>query len=739
MSDLDRLADLLGLEPVYHDIWGNRRETSAATKRALVAAMGLNAATDADVAASLAAVERRGWSRPLPPVLVAGEGQRIELAAALPDGLGDATLRWTLTPEGGSAEGGTVTVRDLTVTGRATIDGAGYERRGLGGLLPVSLPIGYHRLEVALEMALEMGGEAGAPGAGTLAGATTLIVAPERCVTVEEVVPAGRTWGIGLQVYSLRSGRDWGMGDFGDLARFAGTAGRLGAGLVGLNPLHALFPADPHHIGPYSPSSRQFLNILYIDVAAVPELDGADDLQARIAAPAFRQALADARQAELIDYSAVAALKLPVLEALHARFHALPGDHPRKAAYAAFRQEMGAALERHALFDALHEHFFRADPSQWMWRSWPAAFQDPESAEVAAFAAEHAARVDFFAWAQFEADRQLGEAAARGRAAGLALGFYRDLAVAAHPGGGSAWADPSILVQGANVGAPPDQFNLNGQNWGLAPLSPLGLREAGYRPFIEMLRANMRHAGALRIDHVMALQHLFWIPEDGSDGAYVEYPFHELLRIVALESRRNRCVVIGEDLGTVPEGFRPALERAGILSYRVLYFERTPDGGFKRPGDYPAGSMATVSTHDLAPFKGFWTGRDLEWRTRLGLYPDDASRDKDRWDRGVDRWRLLQALSQEGLRPDSYPSDDGDQPFRTELAAAVHAYLARTPSRIVMVQIEDALCEDEQPNLPGTVDQHPNWRRRLTREVEQLDGDAELAQVIAPMAGGTAA
>ncbi len=725
MSDLDRLADLLGVEPLYHDIWGNRRETSAATKRALVAAMGLAAATDEEVAASLRMVERRSWSRPLPPVLVTGEGQGIGLGVALPAGLDDATLAWELTPEGGTAQGGRVAVRDLAVEERATLDGTAYERRALGALLPVSLPIGYHRLELHVE----------GPGIAGPSGATTLIVAPERCVTVEEMVPAGRCWGIGLQVYSLRSDRDWGMGDFGDLYGFAEVAGRLGAGLVGLNPLHALFPADPNHIGPYSPSSRQFLNILYIDPASVPELSGAGDLRERIADPAFQAALAAARQAELVDYPAVAALKLPVLEALHARFRSLPDDHPRKVAYAAFRQEMGEALDRHALFDALHEHFFRKDPSLWMWRSWPAAFQDPGSAEVAAFAADHADRVDFFAWAQFEADRQLGKAAARGRSAGLAMGFYRDLAVAAHPGGGSAWADPSMLVQGANVGAPPDQFNLKGQNWGLAPLSPLGLREAAYRPFVELLRANMRHAAALRIDHVMALQHLFWIPEDGSDGAYVAYPFHDLLRIVALESRRNRCVVIGEDLGTVQEGFRPALEQAGILSYRVLYFERAADGGFKLPGDYPAGSMATVSTHDLAPFKGFWTGRDLDWRLRLSLYPDDASREKDRWDRGVDRWRLLQALSREGLRPDSYPTDDGDQPFRIELSAAVHAYLAHTPSRIVMVQIEDALADDEQPNLPGTVDQHPNWRRRLPRKLEELEFDDDLRRIIAPMAG----
>ncbi|MCG5241351.1 4-alpha-glucanotransferase [Azospirillum doebereinerae] len=725
MSALDRLADLVGLERFYHDIWGNRRETSVATKRALVGAMGLAAASDGEAEASLHALEGRAWRRPLPPVLVLGEGQGTDLPITLPASLDNAILSWTLTLEDGTIRDGTLTVADAPLSDGAFIDGQGFERRELGKFLPMDLPLGYHRLAVAVR-------PHGADGAA-LEGATTLIVTPDRCLTVQEAVPAGRSWGIGLQLYALKSGQDWGLGDFGDLGRFAETAAALGAGLVGLNPLHALFPADPNHIGPYSPSSRSFLNVLYIDVPAVPELAGTPDAQARIASAPFQEALARARAAELVDYPAVSALKLPVLEALYGTFRALDPDHPRRQAFAAFQDAMGDGLHRHALFEALHEHFYRQDPSLWMWRRWPAAFQAPDSPEVQAFAVAHADRVGFFAYLQWEADRQLGEAAARGRAAGLTLGFYRDLAVAAHPGGGAAWADSSILVQGANVGAPPDQFNLKGQNWGLAPLSPLGLREAAYAPFVALLRANMRHAGALRIDHVMALQHLFWIPEDGSDGAYVEYPFHDLLRIVALESRRNRCVVIGEDLGTVPDGFRPALERAGILSYRVLYFERGVEGSFTPPGAYPVDAMATVSTHDLATFKGFWTGRDLEWRRNLDLYPDVASRDKDGWDRGVDRWRLLQALSREGLRPASYPSDEGDQSHRPELTAAVHAYMGRTPSRIVMVQIEDALGETEQPNLPGTVDQHPNWRRRLSRPVEEILEDNEVRQIVAPL------
>ena len=727
MSDLGRLAQLVGIEPFYHDIWGNRRETTDATIRALAAAMGLATGSSEEVAASLRHVEERTWRRMLPPVLVLDEAAAISLPVGLPTGLDDAVLFWTLAEEHGTIHRGSLTVGALPLADAAALNGSGFERRMLAPVLPNALPPGYHRLSVEIRPH-GLG--------GSLSAETVLILAPERCLSVEELVPGGMSWGIGLQLYSLKGEDDWGIGDFDDLGRFAEVAAGFGAGLVGLNPLHALFPGDPHHIGPYSPSSRSFLNILYIDVEQVPELADTPEARALIEGEEFQRRLAAARAAELVDYPAVSGLKLPILEMLFATFRAGGEDSPRCRAFKAFRTAMGEELRRHALFDTLHEHFFAQDPGLWMWRNWPPAFQHPDSPEVRAFATGHAERVAFFEFLQWEADRQLGLAAERGRKAGLAIGFYRDLAVAAHPGGSAAWADAGILVQGANVGAPPDQFNMKGQNWGLAPLSPLGLREAAYRPFIAMLRANMRHAGALRIDHVMALQHLFWIPADGSDGAYVEYPFQDLLRIVALESRRNNCLVIGEDLGTVPEGFRPAMERAGILSYRVLYFERTPDGDFKPPRAYPEAAMATISTHDLATFKGYWTGHDLAWRRRLDLYPDPAAGDRDLWERGMDRHRLLQALSAEGLRPMLYTSDEGAQPYTPDLARAVYRYLARSPGRIVMVQIEDALGEIEQPNLPGTVDQHPNWRRRLTLDVEQIAGNTEVRALIEAIAAG---
>jgi 4-alpha-glucanotransferase len=364
---------------------------------------------------------------------------------------------------------------------------------------------------------------------------------------------------------------------------------------------------------------------------------------------------------------------------------------------------------------------------------------DPHSPAVAEFAREHAGRVEFFQFLQWEADRQLALAARAGRDAGLSVGLYRDAAVGVNPEGAAAWADQELLSPGASVGAPPDPLSRAGQNWGLAPINPLVLRRRGFAPFIETLRANMRHAGVLRIDHVMSLQRLYWIPNgmEGSAGAYVNYPFHELVRLVALESHRHRCAVIGEDLGTVPEGFRETLRAANILSYRVVHFERRwqDDAAYIACAEYPPLAAASAATHDLASLKGFWLGRDIAWRTRLDLYPDAAAEATEAGERHRDRRLLLEALAHEGLiawdRFGEFLRDGHEPIFTDELGDAIHAYLARSQARLMLVQLEDVVGEEEQANLPGTTDTHPNWRRRMTRTLEDVLAGAELTRVAA--------
>jgi 4-alpha-glucanotransferase len=710
---LARLARLHGIELAFEDAYGNRQEVTPDTLRALLGAMGCAVGSAGEVAECLAAGERASWERLLEPVTVLRAGQPLSVTLSVPAGRGAGRLRWRLVYDSAPERRGEAEPSELPEVERASLGGQAFSRRRLA--LRLRPPPGEHVLEVEF--------------AGSRA-AMAVIVGPERAFGVADL---GREqlWGVSAQLYSLRSGRDWGMGDFGDLGDLAELAAAQRASAVGVNPLHALFPAEPRHVSPYSPSDRLFLNPLYIDVEAVPELAQAEDARALLDSPELRARIRSARDDTYVDHLAVAHAKLPVLERLHATFRKLHlGDREesgRGRAFRAFQAEMGESLARHATFDALHERFYRE--GIWSWRAWPQALRDPASAEVKAFAADHASRVEFFAWLQWVADEQLAAAQRRALDAGMPIGIYRDLAVAVPPDGASVWGNPNAVVVGAAVGAPPDPFNAKGQNWGLAPLSPSGLRAEAYGLLARDLRQNMRHAGALRIDHVMGLSRLFWIPEGASpaEGAYVRYPYDDLLRIVALQSRRQRCLVIGEDLGTVEPGFRERMQAAGILSYRVLYFERDEDGAFLPPEDYPEQALVTVSTHDLPTLAGFWRGRDLEWRHDLDLHPDaDALAETGRR-RVEERRALVAALEAAGLLAEGEvdPEDDGELP--SALLQAAHRFLAATPAQIMMVQLEDALGEVEQANLPGTTDQHPNWRRKLGRTLEEIAGTRLLA------------
>jgi 4-alpha-glucanotransferase len=702
MSRLDELREIagsVGIATRHVDALGVVHEPDEETLSRLIAAFGLPA--DPKEAAEALAEEGRAAPFGLSPVhIFEEEAPAPVLSLRLPADRGG--VEWHCRLEDGTHWAG-------------RSDGA--ELR-----LPAGLPLGYHRLAIS------------GPGAG--AGETAeigLVVAPSSCHLGDGLRPGQRSWGLTAQLYGLRSARDWGIGDFGDLRTLCGGAGRLGAGAVGINPLHALFAAEPRHFSPYSPSSRVWLDYLYIDVTQVPGF--AEDEAARALAPS--DAILAARSVGLVEYAAVAALKRPVLEALYRRFRAREqGGSALGHAFRAFCREGGEALAAFATFEALHEHFTGAG-GPFSWHAWPLELRDARSAEVAKFARAHVARVRFFQFLQWQADEQLGAAAAAGRLGGLGIGLYRDLAVGVNPNGAEAWADPELVVPGAAIGAPPDLLSRAGQNWGLAPINPLALSRHGFAPVIAALRANMRHAGILRIDHVMSLQRLYWVPsgQPATRGAYVNYPFRELLRLVALESRRQGCAVIGEDLGTVPEGFRERLQEANVLSYRVFVFERRGDGSFVPPGDYPPLAAASAATHDLATLKGFWLGNDIAWRRRLQLYPDGAAEAGEAEGRHRDRQKLLEALAGEGLlspeRFGEFLSEDGEPTYGIELGEAILAYLARSRARLMLVQAEDVAGEGEQANLPGTTEAHPNWRRRLQLSLDELCTGPEMARIAA--------
>ncbi|HVB46920.1 MAG TPA: malto-oligosyltrehalose synthase [Burkholderiales bacterium] len=712
---LERLCAHFGIAREYYDIWGTRHSVSDASLRALLAEFGLDAATPERAAQAEQAAQAARWHAALPPVVAVPADSTPWALNVLRRESAATRLRWRLELEGGARQEGELDCADYSQNDRAEVGGARYVARTVA--VPVALPPGYHRL------LLYDGAEA--------LGEALVVAAPARCYRPAALDDDGRVWGPAVQLYALRSERNWGMGDYGDLLRLIEQWAARGAGIVGLNPLHALFPHNPAHTSPYSPSSRLLLNVLYLEVEAIDEFLECEPAQRLVHAPTFQERLARLREAPLVDYPGVAAAKFEVLEQLYAHFRErqLRVDGPRGRAFRVFQARAGRVLRRHALFEALQEQLHTADASVWGWPVWPAAYRDPESEEVARFSVERLERVEYYEYLQWQAERQLARAAARCEALGLGVGLYLDLAVSVDRAGSEAWANRDCYATGASVGAPPDDFNLNGQDWGLPPLRPDRLRAQRHQVFVDALRANMRNAGALRIDHVMGLMRLFWIPPGmgARDGTYVAYSFEELLAIVTLESHRNRCMVIGEDLGTVPDAVREALARRGVLSYRLLYFERDAQGEFKPPADYPREALVAASTHDLPTLAGWWRGRDLEWRAELGLFPSDAMREEQIAARAQDRARLLGALEHAGLLPEGADAQAPD--LGPGLADALHAYIAATPARVMTLQLEDALGALEQANLPGTVDEHPNWRRKLPVELEDMAEDARIASV----------
>lgn len=525
-----------------------------------------------------------------------------------------------------------------------------------------------------------------------------------KCYQPELLERGGRVWGFMVQLYSLRSARNWGIGDFGDLRALIETAAGLGAAAVGVNPLHA------GGTSPYSPSSRHALNVLYLNIESIPEYSRCPPAQRLVKSPAFQKRLRTLRDAELVDYEGVARAKYEVLELL---FKNHKKNKKRPEEFAGSKQE---GIKTYALFEALREKFGGG------WQSWPEDYRDPRSPKVLRFAKKNSQRVAFHEYLQRNARQQLDAAQARALELGMPIGLYVDLALGADAGGAEVWADREAFALDASCGAPPDEFNPKGQDWGLPPYNPRALRARGYAPFIDLLRANMPRGGALRMDHVMALMRLWWIPRGAKpgEGGYVHYPFEQLLAVLAQESRERRCMVIGEDLGTVPAELRKALNEAGVLSYRPLLFEKQPDGEFSPPQAYPREALTCVSTHDLPTWFGFLKNSDLKLRNELGLSVDP---DKECQLREQDKKKLLAALMREGLDAS---------------AASAHRFIASTPCKLMLVQPEDVFELAEQVNLPGTVAEHPNWRRKLPAPLEAWAEDSRvtsLSRAIAPLRG----
>ncbi|MHB1949953.1 MAG: 4-alpha-glucanotransferase [Acidiferrobacteraceae bacterium] len=682
------LCRLHGISRDYHDAWGHRREVPLETCRRLLAALGA-CPEDPATGASPPATHARGWLEPVYVLSCSNPAPQIPLGAGAPPG---QTLAWRYTGAQGITREGTLS------TGSPRDDGS------IVWPLPFSVEPGSHELAFTAED-------------GTTVS-TRLIGTPDCGYRPAKVRHDRRAFGISAQLYALRSERNWGVGDFTDLSDLIDYAAAIGASLIGINPLHVPFLQDPERASPYSPSSRLFLNPLYVDVEAVPEFEHSETARTHVSDPGFQAQIRALRGAPLVNYRAVWNHKKAVLEMLHRQFRRTAPETQRQA-FSAFRARHGEALVRYSVYEALQEHFHERDPSVWGWPAWPEDYRHPQSSAVAQFTQTHEARVEFFAYLQWRTEEQLEAVGAKARAR-LGIGLYRDLAVGVDRGGAEVWADQDLFVLGASIGCPPDDLNQNGQDWGLPPARPAGLLARGFEPYLAAWRANMRCAGALRIDHVMGLLRLFWLPRDGAghSGAYVHYPMEPLFRLLAYESQRQRCLVIGEDLGTVPPPVRQALADFGFLSYRVLYFEHDAEGVFTPPHAYPRDALVTVTTHDLPTLSGFWLGRDLDERRALGMFPSPSLADRQAHERVRDKQRLIEALVREGL----WPAKEGvpEQPTAA-LMLAVHAYIARSPACLVLVQLEDLFMTSESVNLPGTGSERSNWRRKLPGPTETLD------------------
>lgn len=696
-SDYDQvvasLAALAGIAVNWIDAYNQPQVVSPASLRTILATLDLPCDSHRQALDSMARLQAMQQQRNLPPLITAQVGQEILLPEHC--GLHDQACRITL-ESGRQLECRVSSARDRAPTIAALEE------------------YGYHRLQVA-------------------DADITLAVAPARCYSVADALAAAdrrhvdNAWGLALQLYGLRSEGDGGIGHLGALAGMATAAAREGAQALAISPVHAMFAADSARCSPYSPSSRLFFNVLHIDPAAV------------LGPAALAQVLAEAgpevaarqqrlQQASQIDWREAGAHRLLLLRRLHALYLQREREQSQHTAeLAAFRLQGGQALAHHALFETAHQWLRTQDrdaPADW--RRWQHNWQQPDTPALQHFAQSQEAEIDFHIFLQWQAARGLQAAQRAAREAGMAIGLVADLAVGADNGGSQAWSHRRELIAGLSAGAPPDLLNTRGQNWGIGAFSPLALRSEGFRSYIAMLRAAFAHAGGVRIDHVMGLTRMWLTPEgaDANDGAYLRYPARDLLRLVALESWRHRAIVIGEDLGTVPEGFDSQLKEAGLLGIGVLWFQRhfaAQPQRFLAPSQWPAHAIATTSTHDLPPVAGWWRGRDIDWRSRLDLLTPGVTEAQTRDARDEDRTLLWQALQEAGCVTGDRPAEDAPQ----AVVDGAAAFIAQTPAPLVLLPLEDLLGLDEQPNLPGTTSVHPNWQRRLPLAV----ADGLLQQV----------
>jgi len=709
-QQLERAATVCGIESAYWDIWGRRHATTMEARQTILRAMGVAAGSQEELDASLAERARREWQRLVPPSIVTGESPATEISLHVAAETLGQHARITVRRETGETEQFDLNLWELPQTASIEMDGRTWVRKQ--ARLPVALPLGYHEISATV---------------GGASAVTRYIVTPVRAWSDPHLGRGGRVAGVAVSLYGVRSQRNWGCGDFRDLHSVIDwVADEMGASFVGLNPLHAIHNRRPFNTSPYLPNCIFYQNFLYLDIEGMEDYANCHRARTLRESPELSAEIAALRAAEFVDYERVAALKLRFLKIIFARFlRERRAGSTRAREFDRFLAREGDLLEKFAIYCALDEHLHRENPDLWIWPDWPVVFHDPNSPETVAFRHKHWRSVLFYQFLQWQIDLQLSGAQQHARDRGLSIGLYHDLALATDRFGSDLWAHRPFYVHGCRVGSPPDDFAPHGQDWGFPPPNAERHRETGYRLFAESIRRNCRHGGALRIDHVMRLFRLYWIPDqcDATQGAYVKELNDDFVRILALESVRNRVVVVGEDLGTVEPAVRETLARFGILSYRLFYFEKNERSEFRPYAEYPRQALVSSTTHDLPTLAGFWVSADIEARHAAGVI-DEASFRAQREGRDREKQKMLDSLfALNLLRADLPRSAAAYAELTGELHNAIVGFLALTPSQLLAINQEDLTKELSQQNLPGTTWQYPNWGRKMRFTVEQLKSD----------------
>ena len=704
MELIKQLAVLAGLQDSYVHAQGHTEVIGLDKQQAILQAMGYDLSSDETIQHQINQLSEQRWFEVIAPVNVSQQDQPIVLRIQQLQQHAVSDWQWQIITEEQQQLSGSLNIaaRDISVrqpTSRGDVLSAEMT-------LDISLPLGYHQLLLSN---------------GSEQYSQQLIITPQRCFQLHDKAVLHKTFGPAIQLYAVRSERNWGLGDFADLQQMIAPLATQGVDFIGLNPLHALYPELPQDCSPYSPNSRLWLNTQYVALEYTEEYQHCEAAQKLVSSENFQQQLQQLRSCSDVDYIGVAALKKSVAALLWQQFKQqhLANNTARAQLYQQFVAKSADSLRQLAIHQVLQGQMFAKDWSMAAWQNFPAELQDPASAAVAAFAREHSDAIELQLYLQWQAQQQLADVKRLCQQHGMAIGLYCDVAVGTSRSSAESWGAPEDYLLDLSVGAPADIMAPKGQNWGLLAYNPQTLRQKAYKPFIQLIQANMRYAGALRLDHVMALLRLWCCPlgADATAGAYIRFPAADLFAILALESQRNSCVVIGEDLGTVPVEISHLMAQYQVLSYRVFMLEQKAGSYEHASQTYPELALATVSTHDMPTLVGYWQEHDLALRHQLDLFPNPQVADS-----------LYQLRADEKhLMRDRLQLEEGNY---SQLIRASHLFTASQPARLFAFQLEDLLQMSTPVNIPGTSTEYPNWRRKLIHNIEDILQRPEVQQMI---------